>query len=226
MKLYYGSYTKIDVVDLTKSKPFKDFGRAFYLTKFYEQAKYWAERLGQEYGTKGIVSEFEFDEYAYEDESLKVLVFESYNEQWLDFIVLNRSNRKQMHNYDIVEGPIADDKVQTRIVDYLNGEISKKNFLEELKWYKKNHQIAFCTVASLQFLTQINSSKMVSKFLHIGEPIVEKLMIDFGFDEKTAADKFFSSKTFSKIADTSSQCYKKDWAEIYLHLINELKLKG
>ena len=39
MKLYHGSYIKIDEIDLTKAKPYKDFGRAFYLTKFYEQAK-------------------------------------------------------------------------------------------------------------------------------------------------------------------------------------------
>jgi hypothetical protein len=110
MKLYHGSYIIIDVIDLTKAKPYKDFGRAFYLTKFQKQAKFWADRLGREHGTLGVVSEFEFDEYAYEDESLKVLVLEKYDEQWLDFVVLNRSNRKQMHDYDIVEVPVADDK--------------------------------------------------------------------------------------------------------------------
>jgi len=107
MKLYHGSYIKIDEIDLAKAKPYKDFGRAFYLTKFYEQAKNWADRLSKEHGTESIVTEFEFDEYAYEDDSLKVQVFENYNEQWLDFIVFNRSNRKQAHDYDIVEGPIA-----------------------------------------------------------------------------------------------------------------------
>jgi len=225
MKLYHGSYTKIDVIDLTKAKPYKDFGRAFYLTKIHEQAKIWADRLGREYGTDGVVSEFEFDDYAYEDESLKVLSFENYNEQWLDFIVLNRGNRKQMHDYDIVEGPVADDKVQNRIVDYLNGEITKTDFLEELKWHEKTHQIAFCTISSLLFLKQIDNSKIVSKFLHIGEPIVEKLVTDFNFDEKTATDKFFSSNTFSQLADTSNKLYEKDWAEIYKLFLNELALQ-
>ena len=223
MKLYHGSYMKIVEIDLAKAKPYKDFGRAFYLTKFYEQAKIWADRLSREHGTESIVSEFEFDEYAYEDDSLKVQVFECYNEQWLDFIVLNRTNRKQVHDYDIVEGPIADDKVQNRIIDYLNGEITKKDFLEELKWHEKTHQICFCTVASLQFLQQADRSKLVSIFLHIGEPIVEKLVTDFGFDEKTATDKYYSSNLFSCLADTSSQLYKKDWTEIYKLLLNELR---
>ena len=43
MKLYHGSYMKIVEIDLAKAKPYKDFGRAFYLTKFYEQAKTWAD---------------------------------------------------------------------------------------------------------------------------------------------------------------------------------------
>ena len=224
MKLYHGSYIKIDLIDLTKAKPYKDFGRAFYLTKYYEQAKTWADRLGKEHGTEGIVTEFEFDEYAYEDDSLKVAGFENYDEQWLDFIVLNRSSRGKTHDYDIVEGPVADDKVQNRIIDYLNGDINKTDFLEELKWHEKTHQICFCTVASLQFLEKIDNSKMISKFLHIGEPIVNKLVSDFNFDEKTAAEKFFSSNTFSKLADTSSLSYEKEWTEIYQLLLNELKL--
>ncbi|MDR1331749.1 MAG: DUF3990 domain-containing protein [Tannerella sp.] len=37
---------------------------------------------------------------------------------------------EQQHNYDIVEGPVADDKVQNRIDQYLNGEISKDVFLD------------------------------------------------------------------------------------------------
>ena len=223
MKLYHGSYIKIDVIDLTKAKPYKDFGKGFYVTKFYEQAKTWADRLGVEHETKGVISEFEFDEYAYEDESLKVLFFENYNEQWLDFIVLNRSNRKQMHDYDIVEGPVADDKVQNRIGDYLSGEITKTDFLEELKWHEDTHQICFCTVASLQFLKRPDNLKIVSKFLHIGEPIVEKLVTDFGFDEKTATDKFFSSNTFSKLTDISNQLFQKSWQEIYEMLKIELQ---
>jgi len=224
MKLYHGSYIKIDVIDLTKAKPFKDFGRAFYLTKFYEQAKIWADRLGQENGTSGVVSEFEFDEYAYEDESLKVLIFENYNEQWLDFVVLNRSNRKQMHDYDIVEGPVADDKIQTRINNFLNGDISKSDFLKELKWHEETHQICFCTVASLVFLQNIIGGKQISKFSHIGEPIVEKLVVDFGLADAIAADKFFSSNTFSKLADTSTHFFEKNWTEIYKLLLKELKL--
>lgn len=38
MKLYHGSNMKIDKPDLSRSKPFKDFGQGFYLSPGYEQA--------------------------------------------------------------------------------------------------------------------------------------------------------------------------------------------
>ena len=78
----------------------------------------------------------------------------------------------------------------------------------------------------MQFLQQADRSKLVSMFLHVGEPVVEKLVTDFGLDEKTATDKFFSSNTFSRMADTSTQLYEKDWTAIYKLLLNELGLNG
>jgi len=66
--------------------------------------------------------------------------------------------------------------------------------------------------------------KPIIKIEDIAELIVEKLVADFGFDEETATDKFFSSDTFSKLADTSNLFYKNDWADIYKLLLNELKL--
>ena len=38
MKLYHGSNMEIDKPDLSRSKPFKDFGQGFYLSPGYEQA--------------------------------------------------------------------------------------------------------------------------------------------------------------------------------------------
>lgn len=225
MKLYHGSYTKIEVIDLTKAKPFKDFGSGFYATKFFNQAKIWAERLGSETENEGFITEFELNEYAYKDESIKVLKFDTYNSEWFDFIIQNRQNNTNIHDYDIVEGPIADDKIQKRINVFLSNNISKEKFLEELKWHEETHQICFCTLASLQFIKRIESEKHIYNFSHISEPIVEQLVIDFGFDEQTASDKFFISQTFTKIADTSTEFYLKDWTEIYSLLLTELKLK-
>ena len=222
MNVYHGSYTEITQVDLSKCEPHRDFGQGFYVTKFRHHAEAWAKRKSR-FKHDGFVNEYDFYYSALVARKCKTKLFESYDEEWLDFVVLNRNDKNPTpaHDYDIVEGPVADDKIQNRIENYLKGEITKADFLEELKWHEETHQICFCTVASLQFLKQPDNG-LVSKFLHIGEPIVEKLVTEFGLDEKTATDKFFSSNTFSKLADTSNQLYEKSWNEIYEMLKKEL----
>jgi len=133
---------------------------------------------------------------------------------------------QQKHDFDIIEGPVADDKIQRRINKFLEGEITREDFFEQLtKYPDPSHQICFCTVNSLRMLKKTNH-KPIIKIEDIGESIVEKLVIDFGFDEETAADKFFSSDTFSELADTSTELYKKTWQEIYELLKEELKSDG
>jgi hypothetical protein len=131
MKVYHGSYTEIRTIDFSFCRKKRDFGKGFYVTKLREQAEYWATRKGDDNDTEGIVTEFEFHEYFFNDEDLKVLRFDNYNEEWLDFIVQNRLNtgEKQAHDYDIVEGPVADDDIATRVYAYIKGKVSKKQFL-------------------------------------------------------------------------------------------------
>jgi len=136
----------------------------------------------------------------------------------------NEDNIEPVHEFDIVEGPVADDKVQNRIGHYLSGNINKKDFLEELKWHEETHQIYFCTEGALQTLKRIDYRKQISNLSHIGEPIVEKLVTDLGLDEETAADKFFSSNILAKLSDPENKLYEKDWTDIYKLLLTELKI--
>ena len=221
MKLYHGSYTEINTIDLKKAKPYKDFGRAFYLTKYCEQAKIWANRLGGEHKTEGIITEFEFDEYAYEDEKMNVLIFDEYNEKWLDFIVFNRSKRNPDHEFDIVEGPVANDDVTQRIDLYLDEKITKEEFLNELKFHKPTHQIAFCTLESLQMLEKVKKNKFVND---IDDVITQSLVTEFDMTENKAIDFYFQSKTYGKLIDEKTELYQKPWQEIYAMLKKELKL--
>lgn len=226
MIVYHGSYTEIKEVDLNRSEPYKDFGQGFYVTKFKPQAETWATRKSK-FKHNGFITEFEFSFNELVKRNCKIKHFETYNEEWLDFVVLNRNENNPIpaHDYDMVEGPVADDKIQNRINDYLDGIISKQQFLSELIHNKENHQICFCTTASLVYLKRKDNTKEVSKFLHIGEPIAEKLVEVFGFDEETAMEKFYSSEIFSKLADTSTELYNKNWTEIYELLLEELNLK-
>ncbi|MDR3189268.1 MAG: DUF3990 domain-containing protein [Prevotellaceae bacterium] len=45
MKVYHGSYLKIDKIDLSKCEPHKDFGRGFYVTKLLSAACRRQQRL-------------------------------------------------------------------------------------------------------------------------------------------------------------------------------------
>ena len=92
MIVYHGSYTAIDTIDMSKGELRRDFGRGFYVTKFRKQAEIWAVRQGKRKHTDGVITEFEFDEYAYIASHLNVLRFDDYSEAWLDFVVMNRQN--------------------------------------------------------------------------------------------------------------------------------------
>ena len=63
MRLYHGSNKEISTPDLSKSRPYKDFGQGFYLSADKNQAMRMAKQktlqLMQE---SPCVSEFEFDE--------------------------------------------------------------------------------------------------------------------------------------------------------------------
>ena len=61
MILYHGSNTDIINIDLTKCKPYKDFGKGFYLTDIKEQAFKMANRVAKIYGGIPIVNIYEIE---------------------------------------------------------------------------------------------------------------------------------------------------------------------
>ena len=90
IKLYHGSYTKISRIDLAKSRPFKDFGRAFYLSADEQQAWERAYAAAVLWGGEAGVTEYEFDETQMTSSELNVLRFDDYSEEWADFVFANR----------------------------------------------------------------------------------------------------------------------------------------
>ena len=216
MKLFHGSYIAIDKIDLEQCEVGKDFGQGFYLTNIRSQAEYWAKRKGIRKHTDGIITEFEFDERICRIMKMEVLRFEEYNDQWLDFVVMNRTNKdeKQVHDYDIVEGPVADDVIAARVYDYLAGKISRERFLKELTYKPHSHQICFCTVQALQSL-ELHKEKIDVETIHIDNDIVNALMTDFALSELEATKMYYKSKTYTQLADEITELYKKSWQEIY-----------
>ena len=153
MILYHGSNIEIDEINLQKSKPFKDFGRAFYLSDNFAQAKEMADYKCYLLGGNSIVTQFEYTE----NPDMRFLSFTGYTKEWAEFIFLNRDiDNTSAHNYDIVYGPIANDKVGAQIVNYKDGYIDFNEFLNRLKFFKGiTYQYAFCTEESLKTLRKV-----------------------------------------------------------------------
>jgi hypothetical protein len=225
MKVYHGSSAAIDEIDISQCRPGRDFGRGFYVTALYRQAQMWAQRKGAEVQGKGVVTEYEFDEYAYDYDKLKVLRFDGYTDQWFDFIILNRSSMtRQAHDYDIVEGPIADDQITSRIYLYQEGKLTKEQFLEELKFKKPTHQICFCTPASLQMLTPVRKTADAD-IIQISEQIIKELITsDADADELRAANCWYRSATYTALSDETTGLYRRPWREVYDMLRKEINL--
>ena len=158
IKQYHGSIVDIDKIDLEKSQPNKDFGKGFYLSENYQQAWRMGEFKALIEGGSPIVTTYCFDEETMVSGELRVLTFNDYSKEWADFVFLNRNNKhlEQAHDYDIVYGPIANDRVGVQIGKYEAGDISLEQFLENLKYIKGiTFQYFFGTERAISKLTKI-----------------------------------------------------------------------
>lgn len=90
MIVYHGSWLEVKNPDLKHSRSDVDFGKGFYVTPLRDQAVKWCGKFKRR-GKQGIVTTFEFEENA--QENLKILKFDSYSEEWLDFIMNCRRER-------------------------------------------------------------------------------------------------------------------------------------
>ena len=148
MKVYHGSWIEVSVPDLKQSRTDVDFGKGFYVTPIREQAVKWCGRFKRR-GKQGIVTSYIFDDCAIQN--LNVLKFDSYSEEWLDFI-LNCRREKDSSDYDIVMGGVANDKVFNTVELYFDHLIDKKEAINRLKYEKPNMQICFRTISALETL--------------------------------------------------------------------------
>jgi len=80
------------------------------------------------------------------------------------------------------------------------------------------------TKSGLMLELKDNSNDIDYEVSEIGGKIMEQLILDFNYNEEKAADLFFSSAIFGKLADVETKFYLKDWQEIYKMLKKELNL--
>lgn len=150
MILYHGSYLEITKPDLKHSRSNVDFGLGFYTTPIHEQAVRWCERFKRR-GKAGILSRYTLNDTAFQE--LKVLTFNYYNEEWLDFILTCRKGQ-DISDYDIVLGGVANDKVFNTVELYFDGLIDKKQAIDRLRYEKPNLQVC------------LRSERVLDTYLH------------------------------------------------------------
>ncbi len=137
MKVYHGSNIEVAKPDIIHSRKKVDFGQGFYITPIKEQAEKWCRQYIQR-NKQGIVSVYDFNEEAYD--KYHSIRFESYSEEWLDFVFECRRGQDKS-NYEIVAGGVANDKVFDTVELYFEGIISKKDAIGRLAFEKPNYQI-------------------------------------------------------------------------------------
>lgn len=160
--LYHGSPTIVKEPIIKATRFYKDFGWGFYCTNIKKQAIRWAiDKNSNRFNnsdipTTGILNTYEYIENA----ALNICKFENMTDEWLDFI--SKCRNGYQHEYDIVEGAMADDQIWDWVSDYLDGRINRKSFWDLVAFKYPTHQISFHTPRALQCL-KFKEYKEVSK---------------------------------------------------------------
>lgn len=149
--LYHGGSHIIMILEIREPDRTLDFGKVFYVTSSQEQAERWVKAHLKRKLNIGYVNSYEFDLSLIPSE-LNVKIFNSANDEWVDFVMNNRLIEGFKHDYDIVFGPVADDNVYAQMTLFEGGIISKESLIQELKAYKLVDQYLFHTERSLEYL--------------------------------------------------------------------------
>jgi hypothetical protein len=142
---------------LRPGRPNADFGKGFYTTSNLEQAVRWAHiKQDREESERAVVSIYEFDESLLDSQDLDIRRFTGADEAWLYFVTDCRKSRP--HEYDLVQGPVANDKVFTTVNLFESGVLSAEAAILQLKAYKTYDQLSFHTnrvIKNLKFVESI-----------------------------------------------------------------------
>jgi hypothetical protein len=153
--LYHGSLAGfIESPAIRSSSWHLDFGYGFYTTEIYNQAKKWALRKKS---IKGYISKYKL----LATQRLSIKYFSEMSDEWLDFVINCRSG--VAHNYDIVEGPMADDTIWSFIDDLLDPDnpMTREAFMQLAMFRYPTHQVVFCTENALRYLKYLDGEEVV-----------------------------------------------------------------
>lgn len=161
MLLYHGSTMAVRKPIVSRGRGKTDFGKGFYTTTSREQAEKWAQikrdRMGDE--AHAIVSVFELDETVLNNPVYHTRHFDGATAEWLDFVVGNRRG-EVYHNFDLIMGPVANDKLYATITLYENGILDANAAIEQLNTHQLFDQLSFHTTKACKLLTFVETFEL------------------------------------------------------------------
>lgn len=165
MILYHGSNMKIESINLAMCRPYKDFGRGFYLTDMKEQSVRMAQRVARIYGGSPVLNVFEIQDGFTRIPDIVIKDFGTRtSEEWARFVMNNRNKTfgdikdslcNQDNKYDIVIGPVADDNMALLFRQYENEVIDFETLLKGMIYKETSLQYSFHTEKSIRLLRKV-----------------------------------------------------------------------
>lgn len=147
-EVYHTSNVRVEQPDVKHSRKELDFGPGFYFTHLRQQAEQYAQRFIK-LRKAALMNIYDMKE---DWSAWRVKQFDSYSEEWLDFVLACRDGQV-VGDYDMVVGGIADDKVFETLNLFFLGYIGKQEALRRLAYEKPN--IQYC----------IRNEKMINELL-------------------------------------------------------------
>ena len=226
MILFHCSNQEFDNIDLTKSKDRRDFGRGFYTTTIREQALQWGYNIFNRFGGDGIfLYEFEF----LPSSDLLSKHFINISDEWFDFILSNRSIGGKTHNFDYVQGPVANDKIVFTITGFIDGLYTKNEALQRLMYSKVNDQVSFHTEKAVSLLKLKDRRKTpIDKIIYNGQEInfllvqkTENIVSLIAEKENISFDSAYKTYSESKVYKSMQNPSSMLWAENAEFIVDE-----
>jgi hypothetical protein len=211
MKLYHGSSQIVECPKIISPNRGLDFGGGFYTTTNLGQARDFARRIViqrkiQGENIAGVINEYEFSA-----NDLNALEFKTPDESWFNFVLENRANKDidaVDSSFDIVIGPVANDKVYRVFNKYAEGEITREVALQQLKISELYNQIVFKNEKSLKNLHFIGSKCVddfeitidyTSPLYPIVQELIANISSNYNLNEIAAAEQLYNSKLYAQL---------------------------
>lgn len=140
LTVYHGSTEKVETPICKFGRKNLDFGQGFYVTDLREQAVTWANNVARNRNLPTLLNRYQLDREAIL-KNAKCKIFKAYDEEWLIFIIGNRTGEELAKEYDYVEGGVVNDRVIDTVNLYIAGLINAASALRELSKHRPNNQM-------------------------------------------------------------------------------------